>query len=112
VPVNWADTQVLEAEIGDYVTIARKDRETDDWYLGAKTDASARTMSVALDFLEADRTYTAQIYRDGPGADWETDPVSYTIESQTVTADDRMRVRLAPGGGVAVRFQASESQGG
>ena len=108
VPVDWADTQVLEAQIGDYVTIARKDRDSDDWYLGAKTDASARTMSVSLEFLETGRTYTAQIYRDGPGADWETDPVNYTIETQTVTADDRLRVRLAPGGGVAIRFQPTE----
>ncbi len=61
VPVDWADTRVLEAEIGDFVTIARKDRHSDDWYLGAKTDASARTVDLALDFLDAG----ADVHRRG-----------------------------------------------
>jgi alpha-glucosidase len=104
VPADWADTRVLEAEIGDYVTIARQDRNSDDWYLGAKTDAEARTMDVALDFLDADRTYTAEIYRDGPDADWETRPTEYVIETRRVEAGESLQIDLAPGGGAAVRF--------
>ncbi len=104
VPADWADTRVLEAQIGDYVTIARQDRDSDDWYLGAKTDANARTADVPLDFLDAGRMYAAQIYRDGSAADWETQPTEYIIETRRVTADDRLQVDLAPGGGAAIRF--------
>lgn len=106
VPTDWEDTRVLEARIGDYVTIARQDRQSDDWYLGAKTDASARTMDVALDFLAPGRTYTATLYRDADDADWQGNATAYTIETREVTAADRLTVPLAPGGGLAVRFAA------
>ena len=69
VPVDWAETVGLEGRIGDFVTVARKDRQSDDWYLGAKTDGDARTTDVALDFLDPGRTYTATLYRDADDAD-------------------------------------------
>ncbi len=106
VPVDWADTRVLEAQIGDFVTIVRKDRASDDWYLGAKTDGSVRTVDVALDFLDAGRAYAATLYRDADGADWQTNATAYAIETRTVRAGDRLSVPLAPGGGLAVRFAA------
>jgi alpha-glucosidase len=106
VPTDWADTRVLEARIGDFVTIARKDRASDDWYLGSKTDGSARAMDVALDFLDPGRTYTATIYRDAADADWQTNPVAYAIETRTVTSANRLTIPLAPGGGLAVRLAA------
>ena len=106
VPVDWAETRVLEARVGDFVTIARQDRISDDWYLGAKTDGSARTMDVPLDFLDAGRTYTATLYRDAADADWQTNATAYAIETRAVTSADRLSVPLAPGGGLAVRFAA------
>jgi alpha-glucosidase len=106
VPTDWADTRVLEAQIGDYVTIARKDRQSDDWYLGAKNDAEPRTVDVALDFLDAGRTYTATLYRDAADADYRTNATAYEIETRTVTSADRLTVPLAPSGGLAVRFAA------
>ncbi|MEM6328354.1 MAG: glycoside hydrolase family 97 catalytic domain-containing protein, partial [Bacteroidota bacterium] len=106
VPTDWEDTRVLEAQIGDFVTIARQDRHSDDWYLGAKTDADARTMDIALDFLDPARTYTATIYRDAADADWQTRATAYEIETRTVTASGRLSIPLAPGGGLAVRFEA------
>ena len=69
VPTDWADTRVLN---GDYATLARKDRNGDDWYIGSVTDENARTLEVKLDFLDTGRTYTAQIYRDGDGVDWQS----------------------------------------
>jgi alpha-glucosidase len=108
VPADWADTRVLEAQIGDHVTIARQDRDSDDWYLGAKTDADARTMNVPLDFLDAGRAYTAQIYRDGSNADWEAQPIDYVIETRRVEADESLQIDLAPGGGAAVQFMPVE----
>lgn len=66
-----SDTLVLNGEVGDFVTIARKDRNSNDWYLGAVTDEQARVVNVTLNFLDEGRRYTAQIYRDGDDADWQ-----------------------------------------
>lgn len=104
VPVDWDVTVVPAAVIGDYVAIARKDRNSTDWYLGVATDEEARNVDVSLDFLDADAEYTAQIYTDAPDADWQTNPTAYVITEQTVTAEDILPVKLAAGGGTAVRF--------
>jgi alpha-glucosidase len=106
VPADWADSRVLNGEVGEYVTFARKDRHSDDWYLGAVTDDAARELRVVLAFLDAGRTYTAQIYRDGPGAGWRQDQTSIAIETREVSAADTLTLRLASGGGQAIRFIA------
>jgi len=98
---------VVSAEIGDHVAIARKDRGSENWYLGAVTDETARTVQVKLDFLDPAKRYTAQIYRDGEGADYRTDKRhAITIESRAVKAGETLSLPLAPGGGAAVRFVA------
>jgi alpha-glucosidase len=104
VPVDWADTRVLHARIGDYVTIVRRRRGGADWYLGAVSDEQGRILDTRLSFLTPGRRYRATIYRDADYADWKTDPTAYTIERRTVTAADRLQLRLAPGGGQAIRF--------
>lgn len=106
VPVDWDDTRVLNGEVGDYVTIARKERGGDNWYLGALTDEDGRTLSVPLSFLDEGRRYTAQIYRDGDQAHWKTAPQDIVIEERTVTRADTLALKLAPGGGQAIRFVA------
>jgi alpha-glucosidase len=106
VPSDWADTRILGGEVGDYATIARKDRNSEDWYLGAVTDENARTIQVALDFLDAGKSYTAEIYRDGDDADWNTNPHAIVIEKRKVNNTDSLELRLAPGGGLAIRFVA------
>jgi alpha-glucosidase len=108
VPADWSDTRVLNGEVGDYATIVRKDRNSDNWYLGSITDENARTLEVTLDFLDAGRNYLAQIYRDGDGADWKGDRYAIAIESQAVKRGDKMTLRLAPGGGEAIRFVAGK----
>jgi alpha-glucosidase len=95
---------VLNGEVGDFVTIARKDRKSDDWYLGAISDEFGRTLTVQLGFLDPGRRYRAEIYRDGPGADWKTAPSDIVIEQREVTAADTLSLRLAAGGGQAIRF--------
>jgi len=104
VTTDWDQSIALNGEIGDYVTFARKARGRDEWFLGSLTNEEGRTLEVALDFLDAGRTYTAEIYRDGDDADWDTNPYAIVIEKKTVTAADRMSLPLAPGGGMAVRF--------
>jgi hypothetical protein len=102
VPVDWDDTKVLEAEPGDYVTIARKEKGKGNWYIGAITDEHGRTMNVGLGFLEKGKKYKAIVYKDGVGADWKESPESYAIETLTVDSRSQLVVKLAPGGGAAV----------
>jgi alpha-glucosidase len=106
VPTDWETSRTLQAEIGDYVVVARQQRGARDWYLGATTDENARTLTIPLDFLERGRRYEAQIYRDGPGANYLDNPTALEIEKRRVTAADRIEAALAPGGGLAVRFRA------
>jgi alpha-glucosidase len=107
VPTDWSDTRVLNGEVGDYVTFARRDRRSDDWYIGSVTDENPRALTVTLDFLDAGKSYTAEIYRDGPGADYKTAARhSIAFESKTVRKGDRLTLALAPGGGQAIRLKA------
>ena len=110
VPTDWSETRVLNGEVGHYVTIVRKARGSDDWFLGSVGDEQARTTTVRLDFLDPGKTYTAQIYRDGPNADYRTaDRHAITIESKPVRRGDTLTLALAPGGGQAIRFVAPGS---
>jgi alpha-glucosidase len=105
VPTDWQDTRVLNGAVGEYVTMARKDRKSDDWYVGAVTDGAARTLPVPLAFLDPGKRYTAEIYRDGDAADYRSARrFDLVVESKTVTAKDVLQMRLAPGGGLAIRI--------
>ena len=102
VPVDWADSKYLEAEPGDYITVARKDKNSDAWYVGGITDENRRTATIPFSFLDPDKTYIATIYADGKDADWDTNPQSYEIKKMRVTSDTILNQPLAPGGGVAI----------
>ena len=107
VAVDWTDTRVLNGEVGEYVTVVRKAKGTGEWFLGAVTDGTARTTSVKLNFLDPGKTYEAQIYRDGEGADYRTDKRhAIVIEKKRVKAGDALSLWMGPGGGAAVRFVA------
>ena len=104
-PTDWHETRVLDAKIGQYLVTARKDRRSDNWFIGGATDADARTLSFALDFLDAGSTYRATIYQDGPGADYRTNPYPLTILQQDVNSATRITIPLAPSGGFAIKLQ-------
>ncbi len=104
VPVNWSDTKILKAEPGEYVIIARKDKNSENWFLGAITDEEARSFDVKLDFLTADK-YNVAVYQDAPDADWENNPMKYEIKTYTMKKSDTLKLKLAPGGGTAVIFK-------
>lgn len=108
VPVDWAATRCPDAKIGDYVVVARRDKHSADWYVGGITDGEAREVELALDFLAPDTRYTATLYRDGDNAGWDTNPTAYAIETDEVTADDRLTIRMAAGGGFALSLKAIE----
>ncbi len=105
VPTDWEETRVLNGEIGDYVTIARKERGGKNWYIGAVGDEEARTVNFSLDFLTPGKTYTAEIYRDGDDADYRTiTRHAIVIERKTLRSSDKLTMRIAPGGGFAIRL--------
>jgi glucan 1,4-alpha-glucosidase len=104
VAVDWQDSKYLEAEPGDYLTVARKDKKSENWFLGAITDENARKTKVNLSFLSPGKKYKAIIYQDGKTAHWEKNPINYEIITKTVTYKDFIQLNLAPGGGTAISF--------
>ncbi len=111
VPTDWQQSIALDGEVGDFIVFARKERKRDnysgnDWYLGAVTDENARTIEVKLDFLDKGKQFEAQIYRDGDKAEWKNNPYDLSIEKRTVTASDKLTLKLATSGGTAIRFKA------
>jgi glucan 1,4-alpha-glucosidase len=105
VAVDWDDTRILEAEPGDYLTIARKAKNKNEWYLGAITDENSRTATARLDFLAPNQRYVATVYADAKDADWEANPMVYEIKSNLVTNQTTLKVPLAKGGGAAVSIK-------
>ena len=106
VPVDWERSRHIAGVPGDYVVVARQQRGGRDWYLGAVNDEVAREVSVSLDFLARGRRYEALVYRDADGADYVTNPHALKIERTIVRAGDRISIRMARGGGQAIRFRA------
>jgi len=104
VPVDWKDTKVLFAEPGDYIVTARKDKNSDNWFIGAITDENAREFNIKLDFLD-DGKYEATIYRDSDNAHWQKNPMSYKIEKKTVDNKSNLKIKLAEGGGFAISLK-------
>lgn len=104
VPADWDRTLVPNGEIGDFATVVRKDRDSEDWYLGAVTDENGRVLPLPLSFLAPGKTYEAQIYRDGDDAHYVDNPFDFVREVRTVTSADTLTLRLAAGGGQAIRF--------
>lgn len=102
VPCDWERSLLVDGKIGDYCIFARQGRGTDDWYIGGITDEQPREAVVPLSMLETERTYALTLYRDGDNADWQNNPYDYRIEHLTVTCNDTLRIRMAPGGGFAM----------
>jgi hypothetical protein len=106
VPVDWDDTNIIEAEPGDYLTIARKAKNKSDWFIGAITDENNRMLNITFEFLELGKKYEATIYRDSENTDWQTNPEAYIIEKKTVTKKTRLKIPLAKSGGCAMSIIA------
>ncbi len=102
VAVDWDESRYLEAEPGDYITIARKAKGSNNWFVGGINDENARTAEFKLDFLDADKKYVATLYADGKDADYKDNPTSYQIKKGIVTAKTRFSVQEARSGGFAL----------
>jgi glucan 1,4-alpha-glucosidase len=104
VGVDWDTSIVLNGEIGEFITIARKERNTNKWFLGSITDENARVVEVPLDFLDKEKEYTATLYEDAEDSHWDKNPTAYKIENKTVNGSNTLKLKLAPGGGTAISF--------
>ncbi|MBC7524299.1 MAG: glycoside hydrolase family 97 protein [Flavobacterium sp.] len=105
VAVDWQDSKYLEAEPGDYITVARKAKNSEKWFLGSITDENARITEIKLDFLTPKVKYKAIIYQDGKTADWKNNPINYEIKTMQVTSKSKIKLILASGGGTAISFE-------
>jgi hypothetical protein len=102
VGVDWQETKVLNGEIGDFVTIARKERNSENWFLGAVTDENGRTIKIDFSFLNKNKKYKAKIYKDGATAHWNDNPLDIQISERIITSKVVKDFYLAPGGGLAI----------
>lgn len=101
-PANWSKTVIPDAKIGEYLTIARKDRNSENWYVGSITNAEKRNLALPLTFLDKGATYKAKIFKDGKGAEYKTNPYPVDIEEKEVTAETVLNLELAISGGTAI----------
>ena len=108
VPVDWQQSVYLEAEPGEYVTIARKDKHSEDWYVGSSVGEEGHVSNLKLDFLTPNKKYKATIYSDGKDASWNKNPQSYTITEKVVNSKSVLKLRSASGGGFAVSIKAMD----
>ena len=109
VPVDWDDTKIIEAEPGDYITIARKEKGTANWFIGAITDEQSRSAAVSLSFLQKGKNYVATIYADAANADWKDNPEAYSIQQFIVNNTSTLQLNLAKGGGAAISLTTASA---
>lgn len=107
-PTTWSKTVVPNGEIGKYLTVARKERGGDAWFVGSLTDETARDITLSLDFLDTGATYRATIYEDGPGADYQGNPYPMTIRRERVNSQSVLSLKLARSGGAAIRIEKEQ----
>ena len=105
VAIDWDESKYLEAEPGDYVTIARRAKGTNDWYVGCTADENGHETKLALDFLEPGKKYEATIYADAKDASWDKNPQAYTITKKKVTNKTKLNLKAASGGGFAISIK-------
>jgi len=108
VVVDWDDTKALNGEVGEFVTIARKDRNSENWFLGSLTNEKSRDLHIDLSFLDKGKKYKAEIYADGVDAHFKKNPLSINIYNRLVTSETAMDIYLAEGGGAAIFFKLIE----
>lgn len=104
VPVDWKESRYIDAEPGEFIIVARQDKNSDNWFAGGITNEEARDVNLKLDFLSPGKKYLATIYADAPDADFQKNPEAYVITKKTVTSADSLPIRMARGGGFAISF--------
>jgi glucan 1,4-alpha-glucosidase len=109
VGVDWQSTRVLDGEVGDFVIIARQEKESATWFVGGVTGEVERIETLTFDFLPKGKKYKATLYKDGPNAHWNDNPLDYTIETMSIEHNSSIKIRMAPGGGFAISLFPEQS---
>lgn len=112
VPTDWQQSIALDGKIGQYLVMARQDKHSDSWFVGATTNEQARTLTLPLDFLTQGVVYQLVAYQDAADADWRRNPMAYQIHRQQVRAGDRLQLVLAAGGGAALQLTPLQQSAG
>lgn len=110
VAVDWSNSIYLEAEPGDYITVARQAKKDGQWFVGAITDEQPRIATIDFCFLAPGKKYVATVYADGKEAHWKENPQGYAIRSGLVTAKSILRQQLAAGGGAAISLREATAE--
>ena len=110
VAIDWQKSLILEAEPGDFITYARKEKNGERWFVGRTNDDETRTSEIKFDFLDADRKYIATIYSDAKDAHWESNPKAYEIKQYEVNSKSELKQLCVPGGGYAISLVPVESK--
>jgi alpha-glucosidase len=105
VAIDWDESKYLEAEPGDYITIARRAKGTNDWYVGCTADENGHESKLTFDFLQPGKKYIATIYADAKDASWDKNPQAYTIKKGILTNKSQLKLRAASGGGFAISIK-------
>lgn len=105
VAIDWDESKYLEAEPGDYITIARRAKGTGDWYVGCTADENGHTTKLTFDFLNPGKKYIATIYADAKDASWDKNPQAYTIKKGILTSKSKLNLQAASGGGFAISIK-------
>lgn len=108
VAVDWQKTIVLNGEVGDFVTIARKEKNNENWFVGGITDENERELTIDFRFLNDKQSYEAIIYEDAPNSHWNNNPTAYNIRSVEVNKSTKLKMKLAPGGGFAISVKQNK----
>tara|TARA_B100000378_G_scaffold73378_1_gene56937 strand:+ start:17 stop:829 length:813 start_codon:yes stop_codon:yes gene_type:complete len=108
VALDWDESKYIEAEPGEYITVARKAKGTENWFVGNLNGTTPRTSKIKLDFLEDGKKYEATIYADAKDADYKTNPQAYKITKKSVTSKSTLKLTSAPGGGYAISIFEKE----
>ena len=105
VAIDWSESRYLEAEPGEYITVARKAKDTGKWFVGNVTGEKAHESVIRFDFLDPGKTYIATIYADAPDADYKTNPQAYTIRTMKCKSKTILKQKAVEGGGFAISFE-------
>ena len=105
VPCDWSESRYLEASPMEYITVARRAKRSNDWYVGCVTGLQPHTTALKFDFLDPGKRYVATVYADARDADYKTRPQAYVITRGVVTAKSHLNLTAVPGGGYAISIK-------
>lgn len=105
VPTDWQKSIALQGKIGQFLVIARQDKHSENWFVGATSNEDKRSITLPLDFLDKNTQYHVTVYQDAENADWQTNPMAFEIVEKNLNSTDSLNLMLAPGGGAAIKFE-------